>query len=272
MDWFYALNGQQQGPVSDAALDELLRSGTINPDTLVWHNALADWQPLKTARERLPPPVLPVPGGAPTGVCVECRRTFPQSEMLFLNQCWVCAECKPVFLQRLREGSAPQFAPDTIWRFKKQMVARSETPLPDRCIRCNTPAGGYKLKRRLSWHSPVIYLLIFINVLIYVIVALIVRKKALLHVGLCENHRRQRSLCIAGAWLGFLGGVSLIGCAIAWGSGLAGLVGVVAFIASIVFYFAGVPVIRAAKIDKELVWVRGAGPAFLAQLPEWSGR
>jgi hypothetical protein len=271
MDWFYALDGQQNGPVSDATLDGLARSGVINQDTLVWHSALADWQPLRTARAASPPSVPPVPGGAPAGVCVECGRTLPQGEMLFLNQSWVCAACKPVFLQRLREGAAPP-APGAVLRFKKQMVLQSETPLPDRCVRCNAPANGFKLKRRLYWHSPVIYLLVLINLLIYVIVAICVRKKALLYVGLCERHRTQRQWFKAVGWLGVLGGIALLGAGIAWSNIFMVLSGIIAFIVGIAASIARVQVVTAARIDKDLVWVKGAGAAFLAELPEWSGR
>jgi len=45
MDWYYALNGEQAGPVSEAELTRLVRAGVITPATLVWHGGMADWQP-----------------------------------------------------------------------------------------------------------------------------------------------------------------------------------------------------------------------------------
>ena len=44
MNWFYVENGQQRGPVSDADLANLTRTGVIQPDTLVWREGMADWQ------------------------------------------------------------------------------------------------------------------------------------------------------------------------------------------------------------------------------------
>jgi len=35
MNWYYVDAGQQAGPVDDAQLEELLRSGKIQSDTLV---------------------------------------------------------------------------------------------------------------------------------------------------------------------------------------------------------------------------------------------
>ena len=35
-NWFYAANGQQQGPFQDAQLRDLIFNGTVRADTLVW--------------------------------------------------------------------------------------------------------------------------------------------------------------------------------------------------------------------------------------------
>ncbi|GHB92766.1 DUF975 family protein [Cerasicoccus arenae] len=45
MEWYYALNNQQQGPVSEADLRGMAQAGVIQPDTLVWRQGMADWQP-----------------------------------------------------------------------------------------------------------------------------------------------------------------------------------------------------------------------------------
>lgn len=50
MTWYYAENRTQVGPVDDAALDALAREGRIQPDTLVWREGMADWQPYRVAR------------------------------------------------------------------------------------------------------------------------------------------------------------------------------------------------------------------------------
>ncbi|MEO7425898.1 MAG: RDD family protein [Fibrobacteria bacterium] len=40
-----------------------------------------------------------------TMTCVECGRGFPAGEMIQFGEYWVCANCKPVFQQKLAEGS-----------------------------------------------------------------------------------------------------------------------------------------------------------------------
>ena len=43
-NWFYAANGQQQGPFGDAQLRDLIGNGTVRADTLVWTEGMAGWQ------------------------------------------------------------------------------------------------------------------------------------------------------------------------------------------------------------------------------------
>jgi hypothetical protein len=42
--WFYASEGQQQGPYPEIQLRELIARGTISADTLVWTEGMANWQ------------------------------------------------------------------------------------------------------------------------------------------------------------------------------------------------------------------------------------
>ena len=77
--------------------------------------------------------------------------------------------------------------------------------IADRCIRCNAESDGVPVKRNLSWHSRALFLLIlFPGLLIYLIVALIVRKRATVYVGLCAHHRRRRRVLITVAWGAFV--------------------------------------------------------------------
>jgi hypothetical protein len=46
MDWYYASNGQQAGPVSQEQLAELFRNGTVKPFDLVWNETMTEWTPI----------------------------------------------------------------------------------------------------------------------------------------------------------------------------------------------------------------------------------
>ena len=68
-NWFYAANGQQQGPFGDAQLRDLITNGTVRADTLVWTEGMAGWQKAAEVPGLMAsaggPPVLPMGGPPP---------------------------------------------------------------------------------------------------------------------------------------------------------------------------------------------------------------
>lgn len=281
MNWFCAVAGKQTGPVSDSQLEEMIRTGAINQQTQVWHEGMAAWQPLGVARPAVPPPLpgmAPPVIGQPSGmICAGCRRTYPSDEVIVLNGFPICAGCKPIFLQRIREGAMPAGWPRPVaaagllWRTKDQLVTSSGAPFPDRCVRCNAPANGYRLKRQLFWHPPSYYLLILIGLLIYAIVVLCIRHKAVLHVGLCEQHRVRRKWGIAGCWIGAVGGLGLIIAGAVGDTGFLIWPGILIFLAGVIYGIITGVRVSPVKMTKETVWLRGVNKDFLAELPEWPG-
>jgi uncharacterized RDD family membrane protein YckC len=110
MKWYYADAGRQVGPVEDAQLDDLVHSGAVRDDTLVWREGLASWQPHSLARgpaKPVPIPAAAVPIAAETRFCSECGRPYPAHEMVTIGTAAVCAQCKPLYMQRVREGGQP---------------------------------------------------------------------------------------------------------------------------------------------------------------------
>jgi len=67
--WFFASGGQQQGPYPEAQFRELIGSGTVTADTLVWSEGMAGWQKAGEIPGLLSgagaPPATPQPGGLP---------------------------------------------------------------------------------------------------------------------------------------------------------------------------------------------------------------
>ncbi len=112
MDWYYAESGRQVGPIKEEALEALVRSGVVNPDTLVWQQGMSNWQAYRTVRSVVGAPAehaLPVATAAPEPTirfCSECGRPFAQSELIPFGNTFVCAACKETFTHKLREGVA----------------------------------------------------------------------------------------------------------------------------------------------------------------------
>jgi uncharacterized RDD family membrane protein YckC len=118
MNWYYVQAGNSVGPVSQTEFDLLVESGVIQPDTLVWQEGMAAWQPYSTLRAAAPAPVAVAAATTPAGlpselpaagsgevVCAECNRMFPKDSVIQYGGVWVCANCKPAFVQKLREGA-----------------------------------------------------------------------------------------------------------------------------------------------------------------------
>src|SRR5213075_1131049 len=66
--WFYAANGQQQGPFPEAQLRDLITRGTVRADTLVWSEGMSGWQRAGEIPGLMPaggPPPVSQPGGPP---------------------------------------------------------------------------------------------------------------------------------------------------------------------------------------------------------------
>ncbi|HWZ32492.1 MAG TPA: RDD family protein [Bryobacteraceae bacterium] len=106
MSWYYADGGRQVGPVEESALDELVKAGAVRDDTLVWREGMPNWQPHAAVRgvKVEAPPMPAVQAGPGTGFCSECGRPFATDQLLNLGTASVCAQCKPIYLQRVREG------------------------------------------------------------------------------------------------------------------------------------------------------------------------
>src|SRR5277367_1831906 len=105
MTWYYADEGRQVGPVEEPALDDLVRAGVVRDDTLVWREGMPNWQPHSAVRGPKPVPPMPaVPIAADSSFCSECGRPFPSNQLVPIGNASVCAQCKPIYLQRVQEG------------------------------------------------------------------------------------------------------------------------------------------------------------------------
>ena len=103
-NWYYAAENRQMGPIPESELDSLVASGIIKPQTLVWKEGMEGWRSYSAARSQAPPSLgNGVPGV--TGLCSQCQRAELQSEMIRFGPDWVCADCKELYTQRLREGT-----------------------------------------------------------------------------------------------------------------------------------------------------------------------
>ncbi len=169
----------------------------------------------------------------------------------------------------------PQTAPGRIWRQGDLLVVQkgSNLELPDRCVKCNAPAEGRRLRRKLYWHHPALFLLVLLNLILYAIVAMAVRKSADLRIGICERHLARRRQATVTGWMLALAGLALviIGAARLQKNEAvlyAVITGASLIVGGVVFGIVGSNVVTAKKIDEYFAWVKGVCPEYLAELPD----
>ena len=98
--WYYLKGEERLGPFEQPAFDELVRQGTIAPETLVWRDGMADWQSYGQA------------GQAPSAeqmagdhvACVECGSVFLKEDVISFQGNYVCANCKPTLMAKITQG------------------------------------------------------------------------------------------------------------------------------------------------------------------------
>lgn len=73
---------------------------------------------------------------------------------------------------------APNVSMDGLWRDKNMLVMHKNALLPNLCVKTGVPVTEQGIKRKFSWHNPMLALLILLNVLIYLIAAIVASKKA----------------------------------------------------------------------------------------------
>jgi uncharacterized RDD family membrane protein YckC len=123
MNWYYVSAGERVGPLSEEAMRDSVAMGRVAGETLVWRDGMENWTPFESVRGELgvppappwPPPApefaSPVSPGAEQRQCSECRRVFHPNDVISLGDRFVCANCKPALLQRIREGGSIGWGP-----------------------------------------------------------------------------------------------------------------------------------------------------------------
>lgn len=156
----------------------------------------------------------------------------------------------------------------TIWQSKSVLVMTKQAQLPDRCVKCNAPTQ-HKLKRNLRWHHPALYVVIFVGVLFYAILAMVLSKSATINVGLCETHSAARKRNIVITWMLVLISFLSFYFAVAREEMSSLFVGVLLFLGAVIYGVVKARVVAPQKIDDQYVWLRGVDAHYLQQFPEW---
>ena len=115
MNLYYEVGDQQLGPIGKSELQSLVKAKKLNAKTMVWQEGMESWEELgvfvrkrgeKGKHDNFPSDPMP------SSVCVECAQAYAQEDMIRFQDSWVCAGCKPLFIQKVKEGMAVAGAMD----------------------------------------------------------------------------------------------------------------------------------------------------------------
>jgi hypothetical protein len=162
-----------------------------------------------------------------------------------------------------------------VWRQGNLLVMHKMARLPDRCVKTNDPTAE-RLNRKLSWHHPAIYLALLFNIIIYVVLASVLRHQAAIQIGLGPEGLAWRRKVIAISWSGIIASIAAFIAAFQFDPDvspqifvpllLGGIFGTLGFA---IFGLTCARVVAAKRIDHHYVWLKGVCPDYLNQLPEF---
>ncbi len=162
---------------------------------------------------------------------------------------------------------------NAIYQGNGVLIVHKLAILPDRCVKTNQPTQE-RLKRSLYWHHPALYFLILFNLLIYAIVAMIVRKSAKYSIPLSAEYKSKRLRNMLIAWLTVIAGICclILGIALADSYEPAALLIIffpLLLLTGALIGIYGCRVVYAKKIDEHFVWMGGVCDEFRGQFPAW---
>ncbi len=111
MQLFYVDGNIRVGPIGKSQFQTLIQTKKVNAKTLVWQPGMTQWEELGTFIGRRVPDsgkMEPLADTLQFAVCCECEEIHSQRDLIHIQDYWVCGTCKPIFLQKIKEGVRPQ--------------------------------------------------------------------------------------------------------------------------------------------------------------------
>ena len=163
-----------------------------------------------------------------------------------------------------------------LWRSEKgDLVMHVDAKLPNICVKSGVPTAEPGISKRLTWHNPWIALAIIVNLLLYIILALVLSKRARIEIPLSPEERGKRTSRLIACWAIGLASVALLPFSFwmlaarnpnqSWIFGI-----VLSFVGGIGALIAGQNtsrILRPIKITDTHVWLRGVHASITDSLP-----
>jgi len=107
MHWYYVKDGDKVGPIADRDLKGFVDKGDITGETLVWNETMSDWTPYGRVPDTIAASM--AQASVATGPrCSMCGKEFADDQLIDFEGSRVCANCKPAFIQQIKENAEIQ--------------------------------------------------------------------------------------------------------------------------------------------------------------------
>ena len=130
----------------------------------------------------------------------------------------------------------------------------------------------------MSWHPSLLFITVLLSPFIYIILALILSKRATIYVPLSDAWRRKRTTRLLLGWvlllvagIAFIVGIGLLADERGGQANIGPIVllgSLVTLIVSVVFFMLASRIVWPVKIDDHYLHLRGFHPDFLAQFEQ----
>ena len=111
MELFYVDGNARVGPIGISQFQALIQAKKVSAKTLVWQPGMTEWEELGTFLGRRVPgsgTMQPLADTLQFAVCCECEEIYRRQDLIHVQDYWVCGGCKPIFLQKIKEGVRPR--------------------------------------------------------------------------------------------------------------------------------------------------------------------
>jgi hypothetical protein len=153
------------------------------------------------------------------------------------------------------------------WRSGALLIARHGATLPPRCVKCNALVNEPLKKARFYWHHQAWFVLVLLNIILYAVVSLFVRKHADVTFGLCAEHKRRRNLALLIGFSGIALSIAVIVVAALASAPALIPIALVMILGFIVYTVVRARALLPVRIDRFGAQLKGCGEDFLASLP-----
>jgi len=155
---------------------------------------------------------------------------------------------------------------------RRKLILQRFSTLPNRCVKCNADVDHRRKRIKLTYVLPWAYLGLLGGVLPFVILAVVLRRTAVIELPVCSRHRALPWIHGSIGMVIIAAGILTTTIGIAQTSMGVGLGGVAGIFFGLGYIAILTPLVRPSRIEKAYVIVRGCHPEFLDHFSELDPR